>query len=41
MAGNYKIKIEPILNTAKLNQQLNETRQLNFLTQDKQSGHHL
>ena len=28
MAGNYKIKIEPILNTAKLNQQLNETRQL-------------
>lgn len=28
MAGNYKIKIEPILDTAKLNQQLNQTKQL-------------
>jgi TP901 family phage tail tape measure protein len=28
MAGNYKIKIEPILDTAKLNKQLNETKQL-------------
>lgn len=28
MAGNYKIKIEPILDTAKLNQQLSETKQL-------------
>ena len=29
MAGNYKIKIEPILNTASLNKQLNETKKLN------------
>ena len=28
MAGNYKIKIEPILNTASLNKQLNETKKL-------------
>ena len=28
MAGNYRIKIEPILDTAKLNQQLNETKKL-------------
>lgn len=28
MAGNYKIKIEPILNTASLHKQLNETQKL-------------
>ena len=34
MAGNYKIKIEPILNTASLNKQLNETKKLKVAGQN-------
>lgn len=34
MAGNYRIKIEPILDTAKLNQQLNETKKLKVAGQN-------
>ena len=38
MAGNYKIKIEPILDTAKLNKQLNETKQLKLSGAGKTAG---
>ena len=38
MAGNYKIKIEPILDTAKLNQQLNQTKQLKLSGAGKAAG---
>ena len=38
MAGNYKIKIEPILNTASLNKQLNETKKLKLSDSGKAAG---
>lgn len=38
MAGNYKIKIEPILDTAKLNQQLNQTKQLKLTGAGQTAG---
>ena len=38
MAGNYKIKIEPILNTASLNKQLNETKKLNLSGSGQSAG---
>lgn len=38
MAGNYKIKIEPILDTAKLNQQLNQTKQLKLSSAGQTAG---
>ena len=38
MAGNYKIKIEPILDTAKLNQQLSETKQLKLSGAGRTAG---
>lgn len=38
MAGNYKIKIEPILNTASLNKQLNETKQLKLSSAGQSAG---
>ena len=38
MAGNYRIKIEPILNTASLNKQLNETKKLKLSDSGKAAG---
>ena len=38
MAGNYKIKIEPILNTASLNKQFNETKQLKLSGAGQSAG---
>ena len=38
MAGNYKIKIEPILNTASLNKQLNQTKQLKLSGSGQSAG---
>ena len=38
MAGNYKIKIEPILNTASLNKQLNQTKQLKLSGAGQSAG---
>lgn len=38
MAGNYKIKIEPILNTASLNKQLNETKKLKLSNAGQTAG---